>query len=477
MRMIFTIDRWRAFRPDARHLGGALCGLGLAMLWIPSLLATAFGAELLAAAFWVWARATESPREQVARWSWLRRPAQALWLAAAIQILVPELMRTGIGRGGAVELLRWMQAGAVVWAGLELLAALPLSRPFSDLPGPLLAIRPWLPAILPAAGFILLWRHQEEWIGIARVRDIAAVLFLLTAWLAALRAFGRLQWLVSLRWLLISDSALAGVLVAQRVVRPEVSMLLWLGACGGRTFMLASELRSAAPRRGPVISTLWRAAGWLSSTCLSWPILLALGFGEHAHAAFALAVVFPVVLSTWVIVSRLEEAPERRMMMRPTPPLTLGHLAALLTLVIGPLGLITAARGGFQAAWPGAPLAFLPALLSGVAATVVLGWRRRAAGITADAPSVIVDPAQSPERLDAVHRLAALERVSERLRAGSRTLFRWITGFERRIVEQLARLGQTLISPMHDLHTGDAQEYLLLLVGLSLLALVVPLLQ
>ena len=32
-------------------------------------------------------------------------------------------------------------------------------------------------------------------------------------------------------------------------------------------------------------------------------------------------------------------------------------------------------------------------------------------------------------------------------------------------------------SPLHDLHTGDAQEYLLFLVGLGVLALVLPLLQ
>ena len=34
-----------------------------------------------------------------------------------------------------------------------------------------------------------------------------------------------------------------------------------------------------------------------------------------------------------------------------------------------------------------------------------------------------------------------------------------------------------LCAPLRDLHTGDAQEYLLFLVGLAVLALVLPLLR
>lgn len=476
MHTTYTIERIRAFRLSPRHVGGILCGAGLGLLWFPSLIVTALGAELLAAAFWVWARATETPREQVARWAWLRRPAQALWLAAAIGILMPGLGDLGFGRGSAVELLRWLQAGAVVWAGLELLAALPLARPYSDLSGPLLAIRPWLPAILPAAGFMLLWRHQDQWNGIAYVRDTATALLLVTALLATLRAFGRLQWLVSLRWLLVSDSALAAVLVAQGIVHPEIAMLLWLAACGGRTFLLASELRSAAPRRGPFISMLWRAAGWTSSTALSWPILIAFGAGTPRLVMLA-ATLLPAVITTWVIVSRLEEARERRAMARPSSPLTLGHLMAALTLLLGPAALVTAWRHGLPAAPGLVLLALVPAAVSGAMATVVLRWRRQHAGITAEAPEVIVDPAQSPERVSAGSRLATLAAVSERLRAAARGVFRWITGLERRLVGGLQRLGTMLVSPIHDLHTGDAQEYLLLLAGLALLALTTPLLQ
>ncbi len=477
MHTISATDFLTRARPNARVVGGVLCAVGLVLLWVPSLIIAALGAEMLAAAFWVWARATENAREQVTRWAWLRRPAQALWLAAAIEILLPELLGFGSGRGSAVELLRWLQAGAVAWAGLELLAALPLARPYSDLPGPLLAIRPWLPAILPAAGFVLLWRHPAVWLGVARVRELTSVLLLTTAILAALRAFGRLQWLVSLRWLLISDSALAALLVAARVVAPEVAMLLWLGACGGRTFLLASELRSAAPRRGPFISTLWRTAGWVSSTSLSWPILIGLAGDLHAPPWLTLAAAFPVVITAWVIVSRLEEAPERRLLVRPGPPVTLGHVMAVLTTLIGPSALLTASWLGFRAAPAPALLALLPSVATGAAALVVLRWRRQHAGITAGAPGVMVDPAQSPERVAAGARLAALEAVSERLRGGARLLFRWFTGLERGAVGWLQRAGVTLFSPLHDLHTGDAQEYLLFLIGLSLLALVLPLLQ
>jgi hypothetical protein len=38
-------------------------------------------------------------------------------------------------------------------------------------------------------------------------------------------------------------------------------------------------------------------------------------------------------------------------------------------------------------------------------------------------------------------------------------------------------VGEMAIAPSRDLHTGDAQEYLLFLVGLSVLALVLPLLR
>jgi hypothetical protein len=37
--------------------------------------------------------------------------------------------------------------------------------------------------------------------------------------------------------------------------------------------------------------------------------------------------------------------------------------------------------------------------------------------------------------------------------------------------------GSTLAAPLRDLHTGDAQEYLLFLVGVAVLALLLPVLR
>ena len=137
----------------------------------------------------------------------------------------------------------------MVWAGLELLAALPLARPYSDLPGPLLEVRPWLPVMLPAAGFAVLWRQAPHWTQIEAVRNAAVTLLLLTAVLASLRAFARRQWVASLRWITISDSALAAILVA-RGVDPRVSALLWFAAFGGHAYLLAGELRGSPRAAG-----------------------------------------------------------------------------------------------------------------------------------------------------------------------------------------------------------------------------------
>ena len=52
-----------------------------------------------------------------------------------------------------------------------------------------------------------------------------------------------------------------------------------------------------------------------------------------------------------------------------------------------------------------------------------------------------------------------------------------MTAFERRIVDTLGGALRAVVAPMRDLHTGDAQEYLLFLVGLSVLALVLPFLR
>jgi hypothetical protein len=114
----------------------------------------------------------------------------------------------------------------------------------------------------------------------------------------------------------------------------------------------------------------------------------------------------------------------------------------ILTLVIGPTGLWIAWSLGFTPAGVPALLAAAPPILG-----AGLGLLRRPAFI-----------------LDAVRRVA-------------RFTSRGVLTRERGAMSLLARLGQGASSPLRDLHTGDAQEYLLFLVGVAVLALLLPLLQ
>ena len=87
--------------------------------------------------------------------------------------------------------------------------------------------------------------------------------------LSTLRAFGRRRWTASLRWLVVTDCAMAVLLITVGAVLPGVVLMLWLAACGAHAFLLAGELRGAAPRRGVVLSVLWRLSTWVSSTALT----------------------------------------------------------------------------------------------------------------------------------------------------------------------------------------------------------------
>lgn len=436
--------------PGPRLAGGSLCAAGIALIALPARFAPALGVELLAAGFWWWARAGDDPARQVPRWRWLRRPATALWLAAAIEVALP-----GSSGGFPVPpatLAFWsrVEAIAVVWAALELLAALPLARPFSDLPGPLLAHGAWLPALLPAAGFLLLWRQAPRWLDVDEVREAAAVLLLLTAALAALRAYGRRRWTAGLRWLVVFDGALAGVLVSSRAVPPWIAAVLWLAACGTHAYLLAAELGGATPRRGPVLAMLWRTTAWISTTALGWPLLAAAGGLSPRRAVLALVCGgVPIALASWVNVARLVEAPERRTLTRAGSGLTLSRLAPVVMLAGVPLALASAWWVGFAPSGFFALLAFVPAALGG------------ALGLLA------VRPAEAG-------RGARAGQISQRL---ARRLFGFVVGLERALVMGAVRLVRALAIPLRDLHTGDAQEYVLFLVGVAVLAILLPLLR
>jgi hypothetical protein len=420
--------------------------LALGPLW-----AGALGLECLALAFAVWARAADDAREQLPRWGWLRRPALAMWIAVAAR----ALLASAAPPPHAASMLRAVEAGGLLWAGLELLAALPAARPYTDLPGPLAAMRPWLPVMLPAAGFLILWRHALAWTGLPWARGAAAALLVLTALLGTLRAFGRLQWTASLRWLAVADGALAALLVAVGTLHPVVTLMLWMATCGGRALMLAGELRGATPRRGALLHRVWRAAAWTAATSLSWPLMLALLSGRMPgpRALAATAVALPVALGAWITVRRFVEAPERRQLQRPDPAHVASHAGALVTLALGPAALLVAWWTGLEAVWPDAVLALVPALLGGGLA--LSGGQQR-----------VVEPA-----------LAGVRRAGHGARTFAREVFRAVIALERRLVEMVAALLRALMLPVRDLHTGDPQEVLLLVGAVALLAILLPFLR
>jgi hypothetical protein len=428
---------------DARRAGALLTLLGFALLWGGEPWQAALGLELFATAFWVWARESDNPGMQVARWAWCAgRPARCGSRPQCTQ-RCPRSFTRRTPRRRPRRRDAPARSLAVVWAGLELLAALPIERPYADIPGPLLAMREWLPVVLPAAGFAVLWRYAPHWMTVAPAREAAIVLLLVTSVLGSIRAFGRRQWTSGLRWLLVSDAALAGVLVALDAVPSLVSFMLWGAACGGRAYLLAGELRGAAPRRGQVLSQLWRAAMTVASASLAWPVLMTLGVAPgRARPIYFLAALVPVVLGTAITMRRHVEAPERRLIMRPRPLLSLGHIVALATLGLGPLALALAWWRGFETSLPALLVGVLPLLLG---AAVAMPGR------------------------DLVLRTRA--------RRAARGLFRFVVERERWLVVAIARIARGLSAPLRDLHTGDAQEYLLFVIGVAVLALLIPLLQ
>jgi hypothetical protein len=234
-----------------------------------------------------------------------------------------------------------------------------------------------------------------------------------------------------------------------------VSLLLWVGACGGRVALLAGELRGMAPRRVAASLLLWRLSGWAASVALSWPLLVTLGFGPPGLASpwAAVPTAFAVALGAWVTIQRMVEAPERRAMVRRESAVSVSRLTAMLTMMTGPIALIMAWWAGFDAPGPAGAIAALPAAGAGA----IAWWLDR---------RPVKAPAASPE-----------PQRGELARRTATALFRGITALERRIVDGLSRVAGALMAPSRDLHTGDAQEYLLFLIGLSVVALFLPLLR
>jgi len=454
MRTISTTDAMRArFHIDSGLVGAAACIAALLLLLVPRPLTGALGVELLSTAFWLWARAGAEGADQAPRWQWLRRPAIAMWLAYAIDALLTLVTRDPMLRAAPqLAPIVLLEAAAVVWTGLELVAALPLARPYADFAGPYPALRPWIPVVLPSAGFLVLWSQRDRWTSVAGAREAAVALLALTAVLAALRAFARRGWTASLRWICVTVTALALVPLARRAIDPRALFLLWLAAFGGPAFVLAGELAGATPRRGRVNARLWRAAGGASIAGVAWPALLAFGRGGALGAPGWAAGAAAASIAAWIMVGRLEVAPERRRLMRPGSGVTLGRVAALAVLALVPAGLLLAWWAGFEPSWAPSVLALGPVALGAL---------------------IALAPRQKP--LVAVMKRA--RGAATRLRALAGLAFRATVRGERALAAVATRLVRGLLAPLRDLHTGDAQEYLLLLAGVSVLALVLPLLR
>jgi len=424
-------------------IAGGLCVLGFALLLLPRLVAAALGIECLAAAFWLSARAAPDPAAPLHRWEWLRRPATALWVATLLQILERVVLRDGIATDGLPYLfVQTTGRLAVCWAGLDLIGALPGARTFSDRSGPLPGGGFRMPALLPPAGALLFLRQSAAWSIDFRGIDVVQVVLVLAALIAVLRAFGRSSWRRCLRWLLVTECALAALLTSVAVLRPTVSLALWAGACGGLALWLIAEHRGAALRRTPELIQLWRIAGWSSTTALGWPLVLGYIHGLQRRLVLAIAIAIVAALVAWIVVRRPRPAPERRGVGRAMPLLTFHRVAAVVTMLLGPMSLAAAWSMGFRAPLAESLLAFLPFVLGGALAA-----------------------------------LPAVPLPSLAVRGFAHTLFHVVARGERQLVIRTGRSGRMLASPLRDLHTGDAQEYLLFLVGMCVLMLLIPVLQ
>jgi hypothetical protein len=462
-------------RIPPNYAGAGCATLGVALLMLPGLAWAALGLELVALAFWLWARSLPDRGEQLARWGWLRRPPMALWLAAALFMALPELklvyapVPSGPAGGPIAPptfmlaplpiardpmlLLRTLASLAVLWAGLELMAALPLSRPFPDLTGPARPVGPWLTAILPVTGFLVLWRQAAVWTAAPLVKEVATLALMLAVVLAALRAFSRRSLTATLRWLVVYDSALASLLVARDVVHGEIAALLWMGAAGGRLIALAAELRGQAVRRGTHLTRFWRFAGWLAGASLAWPLLADAGFSGHQfHAVEYFVLAAPVLLASALWLNRVVEAPERRAMARREDRAPrVSRIGAVATLLAGPASLAWASRQGFHVSPLAGAAAFAPALLA--------WWPVRRLIPAAEPGGMVRESAPGGPRDFAL------------------STFRAVTLIERQLAAAIASVARALGAPARDLHSGDAQEYLLFLVGVAVLALLLPLLR
>ena len=266
---------WPKLRVPSHYAGAAVATVGVRLLLLPGWRGRRSGWSWWRLAFWLWARSLPDRAEQLARWGWLRRPPMALWLAAALFMALPELKLVfstvpaaapsglylcrprSCRRRCPCRATRCCCCGrlaslAVLWAGLELMAALPLSRPFPDLTGPARRSARGSPPSFRSPASSCCGGRPRLWTrGAAGARDRDARAHAGRRAGALLRAFSRA--------LAHGHAALARWCTTRRSRRcswratwctARSPALLWLGAAGGRLIALAAELRGQAARRG-----------------------------------------------------------------------------------------------------------------------------------------------------------------------------------------------------------------------------------
>jgi hypothetical protein len=191
---------------------------------------------------------------------------------------------------------------------------------------------------------------------------------------------------------------------------------------------------------------------------------------ERLRAIDFPAAALATMLTAWINVGRIVEAPERRTLMRADPAVTFSHLGALIALLTAPVAILGALVTGFHPPLFVALVSLIPAFLGGAFA---LWSRRRAAAGAVSEP----DGTESAEGGTAFESVAQPAHAGVALRQFARVTFNVVVALERVVVSFFARLAQVVTSPLRDLNSGDAQDYLLFLVGLSVLILVLPLLR
>ncbi len=121
-------------------------------------------------------------------------------------------------------------------------------------------------------------------------------------------------------------------------------------------------------------------------------------------------------------------------------------------LLLGPVGLLVAWWEGFEPHWLVSALALAPACAGALVALTRKEYKLPLLPGLARAAAELTRPAAG----------AAYTRVVR---------------IEQGFVRVLAALARGLSAPLRDLHTGDAQEYLLFLVAVGVLVLLLPLLR